>query len=505
MTAGNTNILLWKMFCDTFGLGMQPESDGFTSGVPEPAIFGIFATIHREKSIVHGCQGHIDRNLSAMDPDKVVHFGVRSAINAAFHDPRNINFKEPIHMDPWAEMSVSFMLLPVENDIGAENTNDEYGLICQSNGNLTTFLPDVFPGERLKQIQKKLAQKAGTASCDIFYKYRVIEETAIFGDLMMHTFQRSKVALEQYLDKYFDENDFIFYSVDTNGLFTVNEKEMIRNLACIHLFKKFNLSTNSKNKLEENKIFYKKWDTGNIQEKIAVRNHRNNTCQIGTFEKISDTKFTLGQYGIHYAANCKGEPSKKLAELLRMRDKIAGLVKNIRHTNADHAFSLNWYTQFLAHFLKFIYVHSAEFSAKNAQAENGRSEQQIELIERAAELFWLLASRVLSVADSPEFVGHETNFIAVLFEALCFLRAAHKKLKNMGQIFLGDPSIGGKCVGGISTCIKKKIFFLFLCLEQRKHENTQYCLYSFNDAHSRLDITAHVWTGILLLQKKKHT
>ena len=68
----------------------------------------------------------------------------------------------------------------------------------------------------------------------------------------------------------------------------------------------------------------------------------------------------------------------------------------------------------------------------------------------------------------------ETNYIAVSFEALCFVYRATNKKK-----------------------ILNKIFELFFELEKRK--NCYNTLYTFLDKKARIDISTHVINGLIAL------
>lgn len=484
------SLILWKMFCESFELCVpQIDKKLYEESVPEQRIFGIFATITRKKR-VHGCIGHIDQNLSELEKNTIVEKGVHVAHSAIFEDDRKIHFVIPIQMDPWAIISASYMLLPASTNIRNDNSNDEYGLICNSGSRLTTYLPGVFKGQMLSEIKDSLKIKADASSCEEWYKYKIISHKSSFWELMIFTFDTAKKALEVYVDTYFESNEFIFYSVEPERKFIINKTEMVRNMACIKLLSKFNVNENTKNKLDVSAELYKSQQYAvNLQNKISLGNllsDKQSVCKKGLHNSIHDVDFTLGQYGIFYADYCESKVGDKMRELIEIKNDIARILQN-RSAKYDSVFRINWYTQFLAHMLKFI----------SLSKEKLNDSLVYEILYEISEMFEVLNSALLSVLNLPDFEKLETNHLAVAFEALCFLQSISTKLMIEFRFF----NISQKYLrfGKILVPIKRMIFNLFLSLEKRKSENTDYSLYEFLDGTSRLDITCHVFSGILLL------
>lgn len=513
------NLFLWKLFYETFELGVPTHTihtDNIIKYVPDENIFGIFVTVTRDGDKVHGCIGHIDHKLHRLSKDEIQAHGIDVSHSAIFKDIRRHNFSLSILRDPSAEISASFMLLPVSKDIFDIDSNDEYGLICQNNNRMTTYLPNVWPGKKLLNIQNNLKIKAQASQCENWYKYRVNYIKDNLWNLMMFTLQNGVRNLEYYIDQYFSKNDFIFYSVGRDGSFNreKNKEQLIRNMACIELLKKLKLKKVTVDKLDACIVFYqemmnnlaKKKSLNEISNNLGIRNEISNNfgirndnfgiqnkvamgdsllkrdvvsnngekkdiCNSDVYKIITDVEFTLGQYGIFYADYCVVELKKKLAELQKIKQKIQKLLAE-SSDNHRQVFKINWFSQFLFHFLLFV---------TNTPNNNNK-----EIIIKELYILWNDITRILlEIVNKKSFIKQETNFLAVAFESLCFLQKA--------QIYFAKKN------NKKQQKIKQTIFYLFLHLEKRKYQNTNYCLYSFLDGTSRLDISCHIFNGILQL------
>lgn len=90
----------------------------------------------------------------------------------------------------------------------------------------------------------------------------------------------------------------------------------------------------------------------------------------------------------------------------------------------------------------------------------------------SSELITIFESKINSIIINKNNI--ETNYLAVAFEALCFLYSSTNKINLLD-----------------------KIFQLFLEIEKRK--NCHNTLYSFLDNSSRVDITEHINNGFFQL------
>jgi hypothetical protein len=93
---------------------------------------------------------------------------------------------------------------------------------------------------------------------------------------------------------------------------------------------------------------------------------------------------------------------------------------------------------------------------------------------------------MIEIVKRQKFANTETNYLAVAFEGLCYLCA----LRPDNEIL-------------------SRIFNLFIQIEKRCIHN---CLFTFKqrldrtgtlDVTARLDISCHVWSGILVFSKKR--
>jgi AMMECR1 domain-containing protein len=499
------NLFLWKLFCETFDLVVPTHTigeDNIKNTIPNENIFGIFVTITRDGDNVHGCIGYIDQKLHRLSKDEIQAHGIDVAYSATFKDIRRRNFSLSISRDPSAEISASFMLLPVSKNIFDNDSNDEYGLICQNNNRMTTYLPNVWPGKKLLNIQNNLKIKAQANQCENWYKYRVNYKKDNFFNLMMYTLKNGVWNLEYFIDQYFSKYDFIFYSVRRDGTFKIekNKRQLIRNLACIELLKKLKLKKKTVGKLDACIVFYQEimnnnqWNYG-IQNKIAMGQNllkrniflnngvKKDICDSDVYKIITDVEFTLGQYGIFYADYCILELKKKLAELQKMKRKIDAIVAESSY-NYREVFKINWFSQFLFHFLLFV--------TKTPNNDDINNINKKEIIIKELYILWNDITEILfAIVNKTSFVDQETNFLAVAFESLCFLKKA--------LIYFEKKLINNSYNNKKQRKIKQTIFYLFLHLEKRKFQNTDFCLYSFLDGTSRLDISCHIFNGILHL------
>ncbi len=438
----------------------------------------------QNKKRVHGCIGRINfeppknykRNntngFQCLSPAKLYDYCLDAASSAIFKDIRKANFSLDISYDPFADIKISFMLLPV--DLMNENhPNNKYGLICVSeDGQTTTFLPDVFPDKKLSDIKQDLLMKAGTGECRSWIEYQTTVKSCNFYEIMFILMHRQKKALEIFVEKYFEENSFIFYSIDAAGNFGTDEREIVRNLACIYTLNKLSLQSDTKKKLMANYDFYfkdeKKMVTG-VQKMVAVNRNRNKDllCQGSILDNITDLDFTLGQFGIYISKHCPNQ--SELDELVFKKLEKRFDEVNSRDDFGD-VFFLNWFAQFVFHSIQI----------KNEA-------HQIVALRIVAKK---IMEKLFSLIKRREFVKQDTNFLAVSFEALCHLVDS----RNPKGVSSNAP-----CALDImcwSRRIFRYIFHLFIHLEKR----IQYdCLFSFIDESIRLDISCHVWNGILIL------
>jgi AMMECR1 domain-containing protein len=456
------NFLLLNLFCNIFGLPIDVYKNisyEFSSTIHRDT-FGVFVTIERKFNIldneynVHGCIGHIDKNLFHLSIDELYESTISVGKSAAFEDSRKNQFVESIMFDPFANISISFLLLPVYI-MNPEHSNNEYGLICRQGNQSTTFLPKVFPNKKLGQIQNNLMSKANTNYCDQWLEYKILYIHSTFENIMYEIFKTQKLYFIQFMNQYFKNNNFIFYEITSKQEFIINENETIRNMACINLILELDINNRTRMILEQNKLklqemtLKKNKNKSGLQELIAVTDNQNKyLCKKNRFQSIKNLNFTLGQYGIYYADHCRNIRTEE-----NIIYKLLLYINNNKKNNKNKynlVFTLNWFSQFL--------YHSNISTWEKLSLKN------------------IIKNKLLKIIyENKNFINLETNYLAVSFEALCFLYLISKKQ---------------------DTEILQVLFYLFIHLEKRCIYN---CLFVFFDNTARLDISCHVWNGIINL------
>ena len=477
-----TEELFADIFCHSFGIRMSHTRN--TGGISQqtgkqyfgtflPECFGVFVTIERKsrpsrtgnsktEKQVHGCIGRMNfkptRNnrsgnlfgFHSLAPAELYTYCLDVTRSAIFNDSRRENFPIDIHFDPFANIVISFMLLPVSL-MDENHPNKKYGLICVSEkGDLTTFLPDVFPEKRLSDIKQDLLMKAGAQKCRNWIEYKTVVVGCTFNEIMYVLLRKQKRALENFIDDYFAKSDFIFYAIDPKGNFQIEKSQLIRNLACIETLYQLTLRNDTKSKLMSNYNFYSINQNGfvrDVQEKVAVDSNRNKNdlCKKSVFESITDLDFTLAQFGIYVSKHCPGNKNLENQILSKLKKRLVSINPT---DDYDQVFFLNWFVQFLFHQGLGTYKAFRKISKR-------------------------IMKKLYSLIHRKEFIDLETNYLAVVFESLCHLLVMYWDEKTF-----------------------RYIFYLFIHLEKRIRYD---CMFSFLDQSSRLDITCHVWNGIILL------
>jgi AMMECR1 domain-containing protein len=400
--------------------------------------FGIFTTIRQSHKLdkwpydIHGCIGNWDNNFNALTQKDLYHTLLRVSNDAMFNDNRKDYFPD-IKLDPESYIELDFMLNPVypidKNNGMMKNklfNNKEYGIIIQNNNKRATYLPDVFPNESWTNILESIKNKAGISSDFSVYAYKIKQIKTTFMSLLTeklfglyNIYKFAKLLFETMKPE-------LKYPIIYEGSYNVykwNQDDQVRNISILMDLIKYTkilpIITNKKNIIME-KITY------------ILNNINLYSSQALSF---------LGELaGKEY---CK----KLLLDLpnserdFAYNEIIIGLKKancglewmNPTFTLKDSIFKINWIIQVYASYKKII----------------------------SKELFNIFLQKI------DEIIEYETNYIAVAFEAFCFI---YKHYPN------------------------NKIFLLLCELEKRKN-----FFYEFLDKSYRIDITAHVMNGYFQL------
>lgn len=417
--------------------------------------FGIFSTIRRFNKLktypkdIHGCIGYWDPNFNTLDKQTLYNELLNVSYDSVWRDERR-NYFEPIETDPNTLLELDFMMNPIYK-INKTNgiiiklntlfTNKIYGIIIQTNDKKATYLPKVFPNISWKNMIRSIKNKANITTEDFeLYAYKIIQIKSNFNSILtgqlfsyisIHNFSRL------LLDNIKPSLTFPFIYSCKNDIYEWDQKDNVRNISVLsdifkycHLYP--NIASESELKVIKQKIKY-------ILENIKKYDS----------QSLSFLGYIYKMFNINNATYCK-----KLLDDLPFSEKeferqeiIIGLneancnMPNIllTYSQNDSIFKMNWIIQAIISYNKIP------------------SSKLIIILER--KINELLIKTI------------ETNYLAVSFEALCFVYKATRKLSSL-------------------------LFQLFFELEQRKNN----AVYSFLDKSARIDITCHILNGLLQLQ-----
>lgn len=464
-------LSLLVMYYSLFGIELFNNKKEIMNLFPKN-VFGIFTTIKRHHTLkeypkdVHGCIGYWDNNYKSLKNNALYDHLLRVSYDSMWKDERH-KFFPSIETDSRSILEIDFMLNPIyeidknNGNIIKLNTkfnNKKYGIIIQSknNNNKATYLPDVFPDISWTQILDSIKRKAGiTAESSEFqvFAYKIYQIKSSYIDILTKQLfaQISIMQFSKFLIKNKDvKSPYLFpYSCNKNKLIW-NTDEQVRNISILGMIYEYTqIFNNIATDKEIEQIKYK--------IDIILKNLNNYDSQAISF---------LGfVYQLHNINNIDNrEFCNKLTSRLPMAESdfelpeiMIGLKKagcNIKpiiftFTRDDSIFKMNWIIQ-----SKVVY---------NQTISNN-------LIE-------ILIQKINEIMSNKK--NEETNFIAVAFEALCFVyKSSVEEKKNYK----------------LKETILNKMFELLYGLEQRK--NCNHNLYAFLNKTSRIDITGHVMNGL---------
>lgn len=454
----NNNLIINVMYYSLFRTQLFNNEKDITKYFPKNT-FGIFSTIRRANKIksypidIHGCIGYWDTNFKTLNKKTLYDNLLRVAHDSVWTDSRNKYFA-PIETDPETALELDFMLNPIYSinkqtgiitDLNTIFTNNIFGIIIQTvdKKQRATFLPNVFPNICWKNIIISLKEKANITSDDFeLFAYKIIQiksqfiniiKDKLFSNICIFNFSRLLIDNMNINLKY----PFIYGC--KNNVLEWNANDDVRNIAILsEIFRYANLYPYiaTKNELK------------NIKKKIL------NILQ--NLDKYSSQSLSFLGY-IYQLFNINKEPfcNKLLLDLpfseneFEKPEIIIGLNKAgcnkkkylLTYNLNDSIFKMNWTIQTI-------------ISYKQKPTNN---------------LILILVKKIDDIFKNIKQI--ETNYIAVAFEALCFVYKSNNKIT-----------------------ILNKIFQLLFELEQRK--NCFNILYTFLDKSSRVDITGHIMNGL---------
>lgn len=429
-------------------------------------VFGVFSTIRRASKVssypidIHGCIGYWDPNFNTLNNKTLYENLLRVSYDSVWSDNRNKYFP-PIQTDPNSFLEIDFMMNPlykidkktgIISNLNIPFTNNIFGIIIQTKDKThkATYLPKVFPSISWNKLIVSIKNKANITFEDFdLFAYKIIQVKStfitlltnnIFSYISIHNFTLLLLNNIQY-----KLNFPLVYSCK-NNILEWNYNDDVRNISTLgDIFKYITIYPNLASKTQFNFIKQKIFDILNNIQKYSS-------------QSLSFLGFIFQLLNINKEEYCK----KLLTDLPSAEEEfekpeiIIGLNKSgctvnpkyynypLTYTSDDSIFKMNWIIQAIISY--------------NKRPSN--------------QLIKLLENKINNIIANIQNI--ETNYIAVSFEALCFVYGTTRQKK-----------------------ILHKIFQLFFELEKRK--NCYNTLYTFLDKRARVDISEHVINGLIEL------
>ena len=458
----SNNLLTIVMYYALFNKKLQVNENDIMKAFPKN-VFGVFSTIRRSRKLktypidIHGCIGYWDANFSSLNKTVLYENLLRVAHDSLWSDNRRNSFT-PIETEPQSVLEIDFMMNPIysiNKDTGiiaglnTMFTNNRFGIIIQTRDKMqkATYLPNVFPNISWKNLVVSIKNKANITSNDFeLFAYKIIQIKSPFSILLTGDFF-SKHCIFHYsrflIDNMKTNLNFPFIYACKKNILEWNAKDDVRNIATLSdVFRYIQLYPEIASKTENNTI---------KRKILAILKNLDPYSS----QSISFLGYIYKLFNIDNRLFCK-----KLLQSLPFAEKefespeiIIGLNKancnmkeyGLTYNSNDSIFKMNWVIQAIISYNKMP------------------SMKQILILEHKIDDILRTIKTI------------ETNFIAVAFEASCFIYAKYTK-----------PSL------------LNKIFGLWFELEQRK--NCYNVLNTFLDKSARVDITGHIINGYVALR-----
>jgi AMMECR1 len=429
-------------------------------------VFGVFSTIRRASKIIsypidiHGCIGYWDPNFNTLNNKTLYENLLRVSYDSVWSDNRNKYFS-PIQTDPNSFLEIDFMMNPlykidkktgIISNLNIPFTNNIFGIIIQTKdkSHRATYLPKVFPSISWNKLILSIKNKANITFEDFdLFAYKIIQVKSTFITLLTNNIF-SYISIQNFTllllnNIQYKLNFPLAYSCKNNML-EWNYNDNVRNISTLgDIFKYITIYPNLASKTQFNFIKQKIFDILNNIQKYSS-------------QSLSFLGFIFQLLNINNEEYCK----KLLTDLPSAEEEfekpeiIIGLNKSgctvnakyynypLIYTSDDSIFKMNWIIQAIISY--------------NKRPSN--------------QLIKLLENKINNIIANIQNI--ETNYIAVSFEALCFVYGTTRQKK-----------------------ILHKIFQLFFELEKRK--NCYNTFYTFLDKRARVDISEHVINGLIEL------
>jgi len=443
-------------------------------------VFGIFSTIRRNRKLtsfpvdIHGCIGYWDPNFKTLEKPILLNKLLQVSYDSVWNDDRRQYFP-PIETEPSSSLELEFMLNPIYRieattgrilELNTMFNNRDFGIIIQTKDRKqkATYLPNVFPRISWKQLVISIKSKANITSDDFdVFAYKIVQFKQTFLALLTEKYlmysivsKYSNLLIKSMKPKF----QFPFCYSCSNNRLEWNSNDDVRNIATlgqifklIHVFPEF-ASVNEINIIKQKVLAVLQNINRYSSQSLSFLGFATRILKINKepfYRKLlhdlpsAEAEFEKPEIiiGLNEASYSFKLKESRFNESFKLYDaKINNSLKfnGLTFDSNDSIFKMNWTIQAI--------ISAGKIPSK--------------------QLILILENKVDELLHSKQRV--ETNYLAVAFEALCFVAVRKGILMN-------------------------KIFELFFELEKRK--SCQDALYSFLDKTARVDITGHVINGFI--------
>lgn len=431
-------------------------------------VFGVFSTIRRASKLksypidIHGCIGYWDPNFNTLTNKILYDNLLRVSYDAMWSDNRNTYFP-PIQTDPSSFLEIDFMMNPLYKidkttgtitKLNTPFTNTTFGIIIQTKdgAHKATYLPGVFPSISWKNLVISIKNKANITYEDFdVFAYKIIQIKSTFTSLLTGNIfpyiciRRFTQMLLRNLQPTL--NFPLAYSC-RNNILEWNSIDDVRNISTLaDIFKYITIYPDLASKSQINFI----------TQKIFDILHKNNMQKYSS-QSLSFLGFVVGLFDINKEEYC----NKLLTDLPYAEEEFEKPEIMIGLNHAGCAISSKQYNYPLTYgaddsIFKMNWIIQAIISYNKKPAN-----YLISILEDKINILIQNIGRI------------ETNYIAVSFEALCFVYKSTKRQRVLNKIFE-------------------------LLFELEKRRNCYNTLYTFLDKKARVDISNHVLNGLIQL------
>lgn len=453
--------------------------------------FGVFTTIKRTQKLkkwpedIHGCIGYWGPQYNKLNRVELYEHLLRVSYDAVWTDDRRQYFK-PIETDPLSTMEIDFMMNPIYEinvetgfitKLNEQFTNNKYGIIIESIDGRATYLPYVFQNISWQELIQSIKDKAGINSDNFqVFAYKVKQiKIHLISLLKNNLFSYMNVLkfTRLLIDNMNPELEYPFiYGMENNNFFWDSEDD-VRNVGLLGDVIKYyhrlpNIITKSEYAILMKKIIHILSNIDNYSAQgvaflsniySSKHNNSNNIKLLQNREqychKLFDTLQTTNDYDFEFPQIVIGLTNANCDFKVDLR--------YLTFTYGDNIFKMNWVIQALIKLKKVL-----------------KRELVVILIRK-------INNTILKDVDDVE-----TNFIAVAFEALCFIYSYLQNTVSNNSNRNSNGNSNGNSNSNNKKAVLFKIFELLFILENRKNADN---LYTFLDKTASTDITGHIING----------